>query len=126
MRIHPPFFEVPPPKKERYMYIRSHAFILQVARHCQRAEKKDCGWGKKIKSRQEESKYIYISANLARPKTTRVYLPCCLGSLSDADILDCDNLSASGPSCYCFSSFFFEDDEWCGRVSINLIGQREK
>ncbi len=22
--------------------------------------------------------------------------------------------------------FLFEDDEWCARVSINLIGQREK
>jgi len=61
MRIHPPFFEVPPPKKN--IYIRSHAFILQVARHCKRAEKKDSGWGKKIKSRQEDLN-IYISANL--------------------------------------------------------------
>jgi hypothetical protein len=51
--------------------------------------------------------YIYISANLTWKKTTRVYLPCCLGSLSYADILYCDNLSASGPSCYCFFSFFF-------------------
>lgn len=99
-----------------------------MARHCQRAEERIVGGEERSKAAEKNrNRCLDISVNLARAKTTRVYARRCLGSLSDADILDCDNLSASGPSCYCFSGrfffFLFEDDEWYDRVSINFIGQ---
>lgn len=63
----PAFFEVLPPEKKKkciYIYIslRSHAFILQVARHCQRAEERMVGGEKRSNG---EKRNRNISANLA-------------------------------------------------------------